>query len=200
MDALQNHGVSPEQTDTLPAWVDDFNDRVTSPTLPECFAPMKGDLADYSSLLFEYKQLLDVLLNVGLVNRMFHVELAASPRLWLEWAAQNNIHPYIYDYIPSRPDHLWSKPPQERGTLLYPSCLAHAQRCHPQFRSGHRYGQPAHSGRWPETRRNLLPDMKTWPDNADASGWYYLTVQEATNGHTFERKEDRVHERWIKLK
>lgn len=111
MDALQNHGVSPEQTDTLPAWVDDFNDRVTSPTLPECFAPMKGDLADYSSLLFEYKQLLDVLLNVGLVNRMFHVELAASPRLWLEWAAQNNIHPYIYDYIPSRPDHLWSKPP-----------------------------------------------------------------------------------------
>lgn len=120
MDALQNHGVSPEQTDTLPAWVDDFNDRVTSPTLPECFAPMKGDLADYSSLLFEYKQLLDVLLNVGLVNRMFHVELAASPRLWLEWAAQNNIHPYIYDYIPSRPDHLWSKPPQSEEPFSTP--------------------------------------------------------------------------------
>ena len=26
--------------------------------------------------------------------------------------------------------------------------------------------------------------MKTRPDNADASAWYYLTVQEATNGHT----------------
>ena len=42
--------------------------------------------------------------------------------------------------------------------------------------------------------------MKTRPDNADASAWYYLTVQEATTGHTFERTEDRVHERWIKLK
>lgn len=199
MDALQNHGVSPEQTDTLPAWVDDFNNRVTSPTLPEGFAPMKGDLADYSSLLFEYKQLLDVPLNVGLVNRMFHVELAASPRLWLEWAAQNNIPPTSTTTSPAAQITCGPSPP-ERGALLYPSCLAHAQRCHPQFRSGHQYGQPAHSGRWPETRRNLLPDMKTWPDNADASGWYYLTVQEATNGHTFERKEDRVHERWIKLK
>ena len=42
--------------------------------------------------------------------------------------------------------------------------------------------------------------MKTWPDNADASGWYYLTVQEATNGHIFERKADGIHERWINLK
>src|SRR5699024_1750387 len=29
----------------------------------------------------------------ALVNRMFHVELTASPRLWLEWAAQHDIHP-----------------------------------------------------------------------------------------------------------
>lgn len=48
----------------------------------------------------------------ALVNRMFHVELTASPRLWLEWAAQNGIHPYVYDYITSRPDHLWAKPPK----------------------------------------------------------------------------------------
>ncbi len=56
----------------------------------------------------------------ALVNRMFHVELIASPRLWLEWAAQNNIHPYIYDYISSRPDHLWSKPPKSEEPFSTP--------------------------------------------------------------------------------
>ena len=56
----------------------------------------------------------------ALINRMFHVELTASPRLWLEWAAQNNIHPYIYDYISSRPDHLWSKPPKSEEPFSTP--------------------------------------------------------------------------------
>ncbi len=56
----------------------------------------------------------------ALVNRMFHVELVASPRLWLEWAAQNNIHPYIYDYISARPDHLWSKPPKSEEPFSTP--------------------------------------------------------------------------------
>lgn len=55
-------------------------------------------------------------------------------------------------------------------------------------------------GRLPESEKDLLSDMKIWPDNADPDAWYYLTVQEATNGHTFERKADGVHERWIKLK
>ena len=31
----------------------------------------------------------------ALVTRMFHVELTASPRLWLEWAARNGIHRYV---------------------------------------------------------------------------------------------------------
>ena len=55
-------------------------------------------------------------------------------------------------------------------------------------------------GRLPESEKDLLPGMKTWPDNADPSAWYYLAVQEATNGHTFERKADGVHEQWSKLK
>lgn len=46
----------------------------------------------------------------ALLNRMFHVEMTASSRIWLEWAAQNGIHRYVYDYICSRPDHLWSQP------------------------------------------------------------------------------------------
>ena len=56
----------------------------------------------------------------ALVNRMFHVELTASPRLWLEWAAQNGIHPYVYDYITSRPDHLWSRPPKSEEPFSTP--------------------------------------------------------------------------------
>ena len=55
-------------------------------------------------------------------------------------------------------------------------------------------------GRLPETAEDLLPGMKTWPDNADPNAWYYLTVQEATNSHSFERKPDGVHERWTGLK
>lgn len=56
----------------------------------------------------------------ALVNRMFHVELTASPRLWLEWAARNGIHPYVYDYIASRPDHLWAKPPKSEEPFSTP--------------------------------------------------------------------------------
>lgn len=48
----------------------------------------------------------------ALINRMFHVELVANSRLWLEWASENGIHPYIYDYICHRPDQLWSQPPK----------------------------------------------------------------------------------------
>ncbi len=46
----------------------------------------------------------------ALLNRMFHVELNAKPSIWLNWAANNGIHPYVYDYIVSRPDQLWSQP------------------------------------------------------------------------------------------
>ena len=59
VDALQAHGVSQEQTDTLLAWADDFNARVTTPTLTEGFTAMEGDFVDYSSLLFDIKELPD---------------------------------------------------------------------------------------------------------------------------------------------
>lgn len=49
-------------------------------------------------------------LSSALLNRMFHVELNVSSRLWLEWAAANGIHRYVYDYICARPDQLWSQP------------------------------------------------------------------------------------------
>lgn len=56
----------------------------------------------------------------ALVNRMFHVELRADSRIWLEWAAQNGIHPYVYDYICSRPEQLWSQPPKTEEPFSTP--------------------------------------------------------------------------------
>lgn len=46
----------------------------------------------------------------ALLNRMFHVELCADARLWLEWAAAHGVHRYVYDYICTRPDQLWAQP------------------------------------------------------------------------------------------
>lgn len=48
----------------------------------------------------------------ALVNRMFHVQLVANARQWLEWAYENEIHPWIIDYIEQRPDHLFTEPPK----------------------------------------------------------------------------------------
>lgn len=48
----------------------------------------------------------------ALVNRMFHVQLVADPRQWLDWAYEEGIHPWVIDYITQRPDHLFSEPPK----------------------------------------------------------------------------------------
>ncbi|GHU06227.1 ATP-binding protein [Betaproteobacteria bacterium] len=56
----------------------------------------------------------------ALINRMFHVELVASHRSWLEWAGQNNIHPFILEYIGLRPDHLWRQPPKTEEPFSTP--------------------------------------------------------------------------------
>ncbi len=44
---------------------------------------------------------------------------------------------------------------------------------------------------------DLLAGMKRWPDNPE-SAWYYLAVQEATNGHEYRRADDG-HEQWTAL-
>ncbi len=52
--------------------------------------------------------------------------------------------------------------------------------------------------RTPEAKADLLEGMTTWADNADENAWYYLAVQEATNSHEYERKENGF-EKWTKL-
>ncbi len=56
----------------------------------------------------------------ALMNRLIHVQMKASHRDWLEWACQNNIHPFIVDYIQNRPDHLWSQPPKTEEPFSTP--------------------------------------------------------------------------------
>lgn len=46
----------------------------------------------------------------ALINRMVHIHLSVSTADWLEWATQNNIHPFVYEYIKIRPDHLCIAP------------------------------------------------------------------------------------------
>ena len=53
----------------------------------------------------------------------------------------------------------------------------------------------------PEKSEDLLDDMIKWPDNADASVWYYLAVQEATNSHDYSDKSDAdKYEKWTKIR
>jgi AAA domain (dynein-related subfamily) len=56
----------------------------------------------------------------ALINRMVHVHLTSSPGDWLRWAAQNGIHPWVYEYIRLRPDHLTSPPPKHEEPFSTP--------------------------------------------------------------------------------
>lgn len=54
-------------------------------------------------------------------------------------------------------------------------------------------------GRLPENEADMHADMIRWVDNADPDAWYYIYVQEATNSHKYEMKEDGIHEKWTEL-
>ena len=55
--------------------------------------------------------------------------------------------------------------------------------------------------RLPENSSDLLDSMIKWPDNADASVWYYLAVQEATNSHAYsDKSKDDKYEKWTTIR
>jgi hypothetical protein len=56
----------------------------------------------------------------ALMNRMVHVHLRVAHRDWLEWAGEVGIHPWVLDYVQSRPDHLWSPPPKHEEPFSTP--------------------------------------------------------------------------------
>ena len=47
---------------------------------------------------------------------------------------------------------------------------------------------------------HLLPDLIVWPDNSNKTAWYYAAVQEATNGHEYERVDNTSPETWTELR
>ena len=55
--------------------------------------------------------------------------------------------------------------------------------------------------RLPENSSDLLNSMIKWPDNSDASAWYYLAVQEATNSHAYsDKSKDDKYEKWTTIR
>lgn len=52
--------------------------------------------------------------------------------------------------------------------------------------------------RVPQSKEDLLDGMTIWNDNADATAWYYLAVQEATNSHDHIMKNE-AYEKWTVL-
>ncbi len=56
----------------------------------------------------------------ALINRMFHVQLKVDTDQWIAWAYENDLHPWVIDYITQRPDHLFSEPPKNEEPYSTP--------------------------------------------------------------------------------
>ncbi len=56
----------------------------------------------------------------ALSNRMVHVALAPDAAAWLEWGANNGIHPIVLGFVRARPDRLFEPPPSD-ATPAYPT-------------------------------------------------------------------------------
>ncbi|MBQ2802308.1 MAG: AAA family ATPase [Lachnospiraceae bacterium] len=56
----------------------------------------------------------------ALINRMFHVQLKADAKQWIQWAYEANLHPWVIDYITQRPDHLFCEPPKTEDPYSTP--------------------------------------------------------------------------------
>ena len=59
-------------------------------------------------------------MSTALINRMFHVQMKVNPRHWIKWAQENDLHPWVVDYIIQRPDHLFSEPPKTEEPFSTP--------------------------------------------------------------------------------
>lgn len=69
----------------------------------------------------------------ALINRMFHVQLKVDTDQWISWAYENDLHPWVIDYITQRPDHLFSEPPKNEEPYSTPRSwhmLSDALKCY----------------------------------------------------------------------
>ncbi len=130
----------------------------------------------------------------ALINRMFHIELRASHRDWLEWAECSSIHTWVKEYIQNRPDHLHQKPPKHEEPFSSPRSwhiLSDALKSYNEEISDENIGllahgciSPAHAGQFKafvKQIRNkyglskILKGEARWPDKPeDRDVLYFL--------------------------
>jgi hypothetical protein len=135
----------------------------------------------------------------ALINRMVHVELKPEAKDWLDWAAKNDIHPDVIDYIKLRPDQLFSSPPKTQEPFSTPRAWHMLSDCLKSYTDGVNVEKawvlaqgvlsPSHAAQFKtfvQMRREkfnveeLLRGEKTWPrPGADGdTAFLYMLVQQ----------------------
>lgn len=132
----------------------------------------------------------------ALINRMFHIELRASHRDWLEWAGGAAIHPWIIEYIQTRPDHLHQTPPKHEEPFSSPrswhilsdSLKAHGDDISDESIGILAYGcvSPSHAGQFKAFVKQIrhkyvlakiLKGEARWPDKPEDRDVLYFLAQ-----------------------
>lgn len=135
----------------------------------------------------------------ALINRMFHVQLKSEPKQWLTWAYENDIHPWVTDYITQRPDHLFSEPPKTEEPFSTPRSWHLLSDCLKEYGAGEKeipesvirvlaYGciSVSHAGMFVAYtkqlgNKHLLSDIvegtKKWPSKPEERDVLYFLAQ-----------------------
>ncbi len=133
----------------------------------------------------------------ALINRMVHVELQPNPKDWLEWAAKNEIHPDIIEFIKLRPEQLFTAPPKTQEPFSTPRSWHLLSDCLKSYGDAidtekawvlaQGVLSPSHAAQFKtfvQMRRErfnveeLLRGEKTWPRANDGdTGMLYMLVQ-----------------------
>jgi len=96
------------------------------------------------------------------------------------------------DYINTAAVNGWVQGPYGMGGAFYPD--------RPLTRAEAAAVINRISGRLVERTEDLLPDMRTWPDNDNTDAWYYFYIQSATNSYTFQwRGAGNGFEHWLTM-
>ena len=133
----------------------------------------------------------------ALINRMVHVELKADAQDWLKWAAQNEIHADVMDYIRMKPDQLHAPIPKTQEPFSTPRSWHILSDCMKSYGEGLDVNKtwllaqgvlsPSHAAQFKtfmQMRREkfnveeLLRGEKTWPRPQEGdTSFLYMLVQ-----------------------
>lgn len=166
-----------------------LNKRVGEYTMPEgSIVVGAGNRAEDSAIVKP--------MSSALINRMFHIELCASHRDWLEWAREADIHRWVIEYIQNRPDHLHQKPPKHEGPFSSPRSwhmLSDALKAYRDDASNEVIGllahgcvSPSHAGQFKAFVKHIrnkyglmkiLKGEERWPDRPEDRDVLYFLAQ-----------------------